>query len=139
MKKLYWIVFVLVLTAAAFTMDQGLSKKYEELRYAVISFEYGMFSESNAVMVSSMKNAVVFHAQNPNHSFEKIAARLDYLVIRAADPTVRHKAYIASLYFQHPEWFSKTELIELGETAENMDIFFQEMFSSIEEKMFAAG
>ncbi len=137
MKPYALILTIFCMAVTGTAMDSRPALSSEDIHNAIVNYEYGLFSENISVVKSSMKNAVLFHARYPEHDFGKIAHRLDYLVVSADSPVVRHQAYIASLYFRNPNWITEAAVLELGSSAIEPSSFFKELYIELETRLFA--
>jgi hypothetical protein len=86
---------------------------------------FGLSSDVQGVVESSVFNAVNYKVAYPDFTSEKVEERLNKVALEANNHSVRYKAYLALAYYKNQEEFkSPDELLAMVDHNNQNEIFF---------------
>ena len=141
MKALNVVITVLTISLAGLFMtinseaaaiaeaDSSVFTQYGDPNVLFNKFEsglvFGLSSDVQGVVESSIFNAVNYKVAYPDFTSEKVEERLNNVALEANSHSVRYKAYLALAYYKNQTQFkSPEELLAMVDHNNQNEIFF---------------
>lgn len=140
MKALNVVITVVILTFASFTASQSFAMSSANNDTTVVSqqantdelferFEtgliFGLNSEIQGVLKSSIYNAVNYKIAYPEFNSERVIEELNRIAVSGVNHSVRYRAYLALSYYKNQSDFESPEtLLSLIDHKNQDGIFF---------------
>ena len=137
MKRMYKLVLVVLFTTAAFSVskaeDKDSIRRESAAKTAYTMCLPSLKSDIQGIVESTIYNVVLVKKYYPTANFKAIINKLNDIAIENADPSIRFKAHLASIYL------SFSEMIDVQPVFNTFDreYIFRQIADQLESKLLA--